>query len=63
MRQEFTHTDRIFLRAVELGCVPVRGSSVLFPMWMCTCVGFPHAAHDTTIITRESLEAAKAGVK
>jgi hypothetical protein len=35
----FVHFDRLFIRAVELGCAP-EPSGVL---WLCTCVGRVHA--------------------
>jgi hypothetical protein len=34
--------DRIFERAVELGCEPIRGNSVAY-FWVCTCAGRIHA--------------------
>jgi hypothetical protein len=58
MRYElgFTHSDMVFMRAVELGCNPIPGSSQIIPLWRCTCRDWLHAAHETTIITRESLD-------
>ena len=54
-----TYSDRVFLRAVELGCEPQidapRGA------WLCTCVDRIHAfaRYGTTAITEMSLARAE----
>jgi hypothetical protein len=59
----FSYADRVFLRAVELGCQPIPGSSTLIPLWRCTCRNWLHAAHETTIITNESLSLLQNGMR
>jgi hypothetical protein len=52
-----SNSDRLFIGAVSLGCAPIMGASTILPLWRCTCPDWLHAAHGTTIITHESLDA------
>lgn len=48
----FTHQDELFVRAVELGCTPVRTSAG----WECRCFMATHAISTTyAVITVNSL--------
>jgi hypothetical protein len=54
---DFTkYSDRVFLRAVELGCSPQLVDRVEgVPLWSCTCDDRRHAPRRSRIITLESL--------
>jgi hypothetical protein len=56
-----SYWDRVFIRAVELGCEPAQLGTEFSPLWGCTCPGRVHAHSDygQPTITEASLAARK----
>ena len=51
----FSYADQIFMRAVELGCKPVKIETAICPVWRCTCRQRKHASAASPFITEGSL--------